>query len=254
MRGDTLDDVHIWTVMLRCEPELVSRARSYLAEDERLRADRFRVPEARETFILGRATLRVLLSDLGCGAPADLRFTYGSHGKPALAAECGSAIHFNVSHSGGLLACAFARRHPVGVDVEQCRPIDFEPIAHRFFSPAEHDALMNVDESARLAGFYTGWVRKEAFIKALSGGLSIPLDSFRVSLDAGSGAALLDVGGNAEEARKWTLQSFAPAIGFFGAVAIPAPEQRVHLRAADVRELLATAGRLAVKSSRISSS
>src|SRR6516162_8389969 len=167
--------VVLWCVSLRHDADLVSHSRSLLTPPECARADAFGFQELRDNFVLCRGALRVLLSRFGCGAAADLRFTAGSHGKPELAGAAERRVEFNVSHSGGMLACAFANKRELGVDIERHRPIDdYAEVARRFFSAPEVEDLMSVEESGRQAAFYDCWVRKEAFIKALGGGLSVP--------------------------------------------------------------------------------
>jgi 4'-phosphopantetheinyl transferase len=141
-----------------------------------------------------------------------------------------------------MLACALTRDYPIGVDVEHHRPIaDLAQIAQRFFSREEVGDLMRVPEPARSAAFYDCWSRKEAFIKALGGGLSIPLDSFRVSLEPGR-AALLEVRDAPGEAAAWTIRAFDPAAEFSGALAIRDRAPEVEVRHATAADILAELG------------
>jgi 4'-phosphopantetheinyl transferase len=154
-----------------------------------------------------------------CGMPAArLEFDYGPQGKPSFS-RCSCPIRFNISHSGEIAAYAFTRGCAVGIDVERQRKLpDLEEIAKHYFSPAEYCELMTIPEHERAAAFYACWVRKEAFLKAKGGGLSIPLDSFQVSVAPDRLPAVLSVGGDAREARRWSLHEFMPAAGYSGAV------------------------------------
>ena len=109
------------------------------------------------------------------------------HGRP-----WSPGVSFNVSHSGtlGVIALAEGDRR-IGVDVEQVRAdTDVRALARRFFHP---------DEAAAIAGrrdaFFRCWTRKEAVVKALGRGLSHPLDSFAVDVDADGPAEVAGVGG-----------------------------------------------------------
>ena len=82
-------------------------------------------------------------------------------------------IHFSLSHSGKYAVCAVGDS-PLGVDVEQ--PRCTMEIARRFFHETELPETEDKDYLLRL------WTAKEAFVKALGGGLTIPLNSFRVRL------------------------------------------------------------------------
>ncbi|ADM69316.1 4'-phosphopantetheinyl transferase sfp [Paenibacillus polymyxa E681] len=126
----------------------------------------------------------VLLRWLACRqlkvSNASLQFTYNVFGKPSLINA--PAFHFNVSHSGKWVVCAIDD-HPLGIDIEQLRPIDFE-VGRVCFSDTEYDALMRQDADNRLSYFYDLWTLKESFVKAEGQGLTLPLKSFSFELKA----------------------------------------------------------------------
>ena len=234
--------VEVWCVRLKRNVEVLRRANALLTRDERRRAEAFHFQSLQDDFTLCRAALRELLSRLGCGAAEDLRFTFGTHGKPVLEGTVRSHVDFNISHSAGLLACAFTRDRDLGVDIERHRPLkDYQDIANRFFSPAEVAELLSLDPALREAAFYDCWVRKEAFVKALGGGLSIPLDSFRVSFAPGRPAALLDMRDHRDEARAWTIEAFAPGVGFSGAIACRDRDVSVRVHHVEIADVFAHA-------------
>jgi 4'-phosphopantetheinyl transferase len=221
MRRDGLDkgEVHLWLVRLEASEVNFQAARSWLSADEAARAARFYFERHGRAYILGRAVLRVLIGRYLGIDPSAVRFVYGPQGKPALEdAEC--SLRFNASNSGDLAACAFTRGCEIGVDVEQHRDLrDMEQIAHRFFSPEEASELLALPEPNRAAGFFNCWTRKEAYIKAKGGGLSIPLASFQVTLKPGVSPRMVSIDGSAEAARGWTVHHFDPAPDFRGAIA-----------------------------------
>jgi 4'-phosphopantetheinyl transferase len=214
-------EVHLWIVRLEASEDNLARSLSWLSEEETSRAGRFRFERHRRAFVLGRAALRALLASYLSMDPAEVRFVYGPQGKPALEGQSCS-LRFNASNSGDLAAYAFTTGCEIGVDVEQHRPLrDLEHIAHRFFSPEEAAELRDLPEADKCIGFFNCWTRKEAYIKALGGGLSIPLDSFRVTLRPGAAAQMVTLGGIADAARGWTLCDFYPAPDYTGALAYP---------------------------------
>jgi 4'-phosphopantetheinyl transferase len=214
-------EVHLWVLQLEAGENNFERARSWLFPDETARAERFRFERHRRAYILGRAALRALLGSYLGIAPADVRFLYGPQGKPALADRT-SSLRFNASNSGQLAACAFTRGCEIGVDVEQHRAVrDLEHIAHRFFSGEEAAEVTQLPDTEKDTGFFNCWTRKEAYIKAMGGGLSIPLDSFRVTLRPGVTARMVTLGGSADAARGWTMHAFTPAPDYTGAIAYP---------------------------------
>jgi len=208
-------EVHVWRARLDLEPELLGRMRSTLADDERVRADRFHFDRDRNHFIACRGVLRELLASYLQCFPASLEFRYGPFGKPALhLQDSASPIHFNAAHSNGLALLAFARSREIGVDLESIRA-DFagDEIAQHYFSKQELTELRALPEAMRTAGFFECWTRKEAYIKARGLGLQIPLQSFSVSLTPGQPERL-----QSEDASRWMMRSIDVGHNFAGAV------------------------------------
>jgi 4'-phosphopantetheinyl transferase len=223
LRSGPLDarQVHLWVVRLEAAQDDFARSLGYLSEDETARAKRFYFDRHRRAFVLGRAALRVLLANYLDAGPAELRFQYGQQGKPALAGTAGS-LRFNVSNSGNLAAYAFTTGCEIGVDIEQHRALhDFENIADRFFSPQETVELLALPDAEKNSAFFNCWARKEAYIKAMGGGLAIPLDSFRVTLRPQDAARMVSIAESEDAARGWTLHDFTPAPDYAGAIAYP---------------------------------
>jgi 4'-phosphopantetheinyl transferase len=190
-----------------------------LSADEREWAGRFYFERDRQFYIVGRGLLRWLNGRYLHKPPADIQFTYGEHGKPALAGE--QALQFNVSHGQGKLLIGFARGAALGVDIEQIRLLDnADKLARRFFSEAENEAYVSVPPSQKGEAFYNCWTRKEAFIKAVGEGLSYPLRRFDVTLRPGKPARLLRVKGSVEDAARWSLFSLTPFPGCRGALVV----------------------------------
>jgi len=170
--------------------------------------------------VLARGLLRAILgAHLGL-EPGAIRFVYGPQGKPAIA---DSPLRFNLSHSEDLAVCALGRDLELGVDVERLRPVpEAESIARRYFCPAECADLLAVSPSARTQAFFHCWTRKEAYVKALGGGLSVALDGFQVTLRPGEAARLVHLDGQPDHAAEWSLEDLPLASGFVGALAVPA--------------------------------
>ena len=222
------DEVHVWRAPLDAAPERVAALGALLAEDERGRAARFAFPDLRARYAVARGRLRVLLGRYLAAAPASLRFAYGPQGKPALA-DGATGLEFNLAHSGHLALYAVTRRRAVGVDVEAERPrLADELMARRFFSPAEVAALLALPPTARVAAFFRIWTRKEAYLKAKGGGLSLGLDTFDVALEADARTLLLATRPDPAEAARWALVALAPGPGYAGAVAAAGAGWRVR--------------------------
>jgi 4'-phosphopantetheinyl transferase len=193
-----------------------------LAVDERHRAERFVFDKDRNQYIVGRGMLRVILASYLAREPRDLGFHYSALGKPMLSAEPAlHGIRFNVSHAGGVVLHAVGMGREVGVDIERVRAdVGTEELATRFFSEREVAALHAIRSSSRLEAFFTCWTRKEAYLKARGDGLSVPLDSFDVTLTPGVPAALVSVKNDPREAARWSIREVLPGPGYVAALAV----------------------------------
>ena len=219
-------EVHVWTVELAPGARALRECAACLSGEERERAARFRFEHLQTAFTLSHGLLRILLGRYTGVEPGDVRFAYGPHGKPSLEFP-DVPLHFNLSHSGKLASYAFTVGCEIGIDIEVIRPVsEQESIVRRFFSEAECAEWMQLDRALRDEAFFLCWTRKEAFIKTRGEGLSIPLDSFQVSLRPGEPASLIRCQG--DDASKWALHSWRPAEGYAGALA--APDRELTLR------------------------
>jgi 4'-phosphopantetheinyl transferase len=163
-------------------PHLV-RWRGMLDPEEIARADRYRFAADRNIYTAAHALARFMLSEATGLPPRTWRYVAGEFGKPALAAEFLKwNLHFNISHTRGLAACAIARQE-IGIDVERAdRTIDLG-IAQHYFAPEEVRILNSVSPGQEGKVFFRFWSLKEAFIKATGEGLSRSLDSFSFSFE-----------------------------------------------------------------------
>ena len=187
------DELHVWSARLDMGSQRSGMPERTLSADELARAGRFYFERDRHAFIGRRAILRDVLSAYLNMDPSELRFNLDEFGKPRLKGHReGGDLSFNLSRSRGLVLVAVALERDVGVDVEFIdSAVSSEEVAQRFFSANEIAALNAIPESLRLEAFFQCWSRKEAYIKARGMGLSIPLDSFDVSLRPGETIALL---------------------------------------------------------------
>lgn len=182
------DDVHVWRATLLPPPRDLRFFESVLSPDELSRAEKFRFPDGRENYIMGKAILRILLARYAGMEPASLRFIHGRFGKPYL--PDGHPIMFNMSDSHGLALFAFSLNREVGVDLERIRhdtPCD--RIARRHFTPAEADQIATLPVPQKTQAFFTAWAGKEAFLKAIGTGLYRSMNSFEVPLTADAAPA-----------------------------------------------------------------
>ena len=216
---------HVWRVGLDLGEPNVSSLALMLAPGERQRASRFHFDRDRRHFIAARGVLRQLLARYSGHAPEDIEFCYGPQGKPELAD--GKDLQFNIAHSRSVGLFAFTLGASIGVDVEAIQPIEHDKLAARFFSAAEYAAFARVPAERRQEAFYTYWTRKEAYIKALGGGLSVPLDRFDVAAPGESARLLVDRGDPDE--RRWSLHDIDAGPAFRAALAVRKQETSIRV-------------------------
>ena len=209
--------IEIWSVALDGAAAHTAALEAVLPQDERARAERFAFAAGRRRFVAARGALRRVLGAYLDLAPEDVVFAYGRKGKPYLTGAA-AGLHFNLSHSGERALIALGRI-PLGVDIERLRPLrDPDAIARRFFSEAERAALAAQTAERKAEAFFACWTGKEAYVKAVGDGLTIPLRSFDVTFADGRPPAiethLAESGGE-----RWFLRRLEPAPGYVGALA-----------------------------------
>lgn len=207
----------IWRVALDVSEERLHALEALLSSEERARAARYRFEEPRRQFVVCRGTLREILAAELSLAPEAVTFTVNAHGKPALAGD--SDLRFNVAHSAQLALIAVARGREVGIDVELVRPMErLAALVEEHFSPAEQAEFATLPAAQRPRAFLTGWVRKEAYMKARGLGFTLPLAAFDVTLAPGAPARLLADRYHADGGAGWALADVAVGPGYVAAM------------------------------------
>jgi 4'-phosphopantetheinyl transferase len=179
------NDVNVCVRWMVLSPDsAVAALLPLLDASEKAQADRFRVAADRAAYIAAHALLRGTLSRGESIAPSEWRFRTAEGGKPGLdTAEAPPGLHFSLSHTRGLAACAVGSFHALGIDAEAwCEPAPIE-LADRYFAPEEARLVADLAPEKRPLAFYRLWTLKEAYLKATGRGLAAALDSFAFSLD-----------------------------------------------------------------------
>jgi 4'-phosphopantetheinyl transferase len=220
--------VDVWRILIDLTPASVKFLESTLSADEAGRATRFHFPADGQRFIAAHGCLRDILARyLNC-QPGQLIFSTNAYGKPVLQ---GHTLEFNLSHSGDYALVAVTQARRVGIDVERIRAnMEFESIARRFFSQNEVREWMSVPPDGRPMAFFHCWTRKEAYIKAQGMGISLPLESFDVSLGPDRPALLRATRPDPEEAARWKLLSLEVDPYYAAAVAVEGVPKRKNLQ------------------------
>lgn len=133
----------------------------------------------------------ILSSKLNCN-PMDITILLGSNGKPY--SNQFKSYHFNISHSGEWIVCAFDNVS-VGIDIQKIIRLPqkrMDLIVKRFFHKYEQIQYFNLQADKREDFFFTQWAIKESYIKLLGKGLKIPLQEFSIFLDQSGQGLKLD--------------------------------------------------------------
>lgn len=213
-------EVHVWRVNLQDHLPNVSELFAALSDDEKQRAQRFYFERDRHHFIIARSMLRKVLAGYLSEQPHALEFSYGQYGKPNLD-NVGGSLQFSVTHAKGLALFAIILDKEVGIDVECMREdVDIDGIAKRFFAVEEQQALNQLPVEQKLTGFFKVWACKEAYLKAKGSGLSSSMQKFAVNADPRLPASLIKTQDDLVAMKQWSLQVFAPELGYAAALAV----------------------------------
>lgn len=181
------NEVHLWvcdTLQVR-DSETLSHYRQLLSDEESHRVDRFYFDKDRYDYLVSHAMMRLILSKYAPIAPQDWTFEKNTHGKPYISERhsLDTDLQFNLSHTEGKTVFAITTLNSLGIDIEaKNRTSHYLNLANHFFSSTEAKDLQTANEKVQKERFFDYWTLKEAFIKAVGKGLSIPLDSFSFEL------------------------------------------------------------------------
>lgn len=214
--------LHLWLAFVEeFDGPLLAGFEALLDEGERARHARLRTAALARQFLVTRALQRSVLSYYVPEiAPAAWRFVANEHGRPSLEAKfADTGLHFNVSHTDGLVALAVARQPMIGVDVENAAarrpPLQVAP---RYFAAREAAELADLPPSRQAERFFALWTLKEAWLKAHGTGIGAGLDT--VWFGFADDGAPREVGMEQDAPRCWQFWQSQPS-----------PEHRLALAA-----------------------
>jgi 4'-phosphopantetheinyl transferase len=167
-----------------------------LDSEEVGRAGRFRTHELRGRYVASHVALRTVLADYEGLPPGSMRFDrtcllcgHAGHGRPRLV---GGGVEFNLSHGGELCVIAVSKE-PVGADVEALgRRFPAERLVRRTTTDREWDALHRLAGEPRHQAFLELWCRKEAYVKGIGTGITVPFGDIEVGSDDDGPAPVID--------------------------------------------------------------
>ena len=219
------DEIHLWMYFERPADEAaLTRLASILQPAESAKLDAAHSAETRMRMLAARAMQRTVLASYAAGVePASLRFVKGEFGKPALAPEFDSlGLHFNVTHTEGLVAVAVSRHRDIGLDAENINARTTAlRLARRYFTVEEARNLEALPLQRQPLRFYSLWTLKESWMKATGRGVGAGLDNASFSLDDEHQVQGLSFA--AYDASDWRFWQYAPSQEHVMALALRAP-------------------------------
>lgn len=217
------NEAHVWAVPFDGSAVREGALLAVLSDEERQRADEFRLERPRQQFVCTRGALRNLLGHYLNERPERVGFSFEAIAKPRLAEkDAATNIRFNVSHSGDLGLIAITLGCDIGIDVEHRRPVkNLEQLAQRYFHLTEIRGVLATAINDRNEAFFRCWTAKEAVLKAYGTGIAGALDVFEVPLEA-SFAGWVDLSGlkQKDKASNCWVERLAPNSDYIAAIAL----------------------------------
>ncbi len=138
----------------------------YTPPEKRERILRQRIRQNADNMLVGAVLAKCMIAQK-FGIPFSAqRISYEAYGKPYLCDY--PHVHFSISHSGQLVACAVHTR-PVGMDVQRIEA--YKPEIARL--ACNEEELQEIRRSPDPAGaFAKHWTRKEAYLKLTGRGIA----------------------------------------------------------------------------------
>lgn len=160
--------IHVWRIRLK-DIHLINA--EVLSREEHSRLQRIQDTHQKDNYLKTRYLLRRLLADYTNSTPQSLRIGKSQKGKPYLKDQEEPEISFNLSHCRDLMLIAVAN-NPVGVDIEQLRPVsNCLAIAERVLPDEDVREITAATAVEREEVFFSKWTAFEARQKACGQGV-----------------------------------------------------------------------------------
>ncbi len=202
--------VHIFMLPLTDLVNDTAYLTSLLSTEEQARAKRYIRVEDSKRFIICRAILKLLLSQITNRPIKDIVIQKTANHKPYVAA---TDFKFNVTHTTtyGLIAIS---KSEVGIDVEFIdESYDYQSVLNRVFKGEDLNEIQ--ESSTPLSTFFKFWTRKEAIVKATGKGI----DDSMVTIPVKNGNHRTDNIFISEQIKKLCVNSFKVGNNHVGSMA-----------------------------------
>ncbi len=165
-----LKNIDVWRINITTSiPHLID-LQKLLDLQETEKSQRYRKENDRQSRIIGRAVLKILLSRYLSVDPKEISFKLDHNKKLLLQNIISKNLYFNVSHSEDWILIAIST-NPIGVDVEKINAsFTYQNLLDFSFSLEEKEYIQSAANPHQ--NFYELWTRKEALLKATGKGLT----------------------------------------------------------------------------------
>lgn len=202
--------------------------------EEQIKSTQFLHQADRDLYIFSRYFLRSLMGTVLAENSLDLVFEYAPNGKPYLKYD--RTLYFNISHVESTIAIAIGREE-LGIDIESLnRAGDLTKLESFLFSPEELSLYQTLPPAEKRSCFMNCWTRKEAVLKALGGGLTLPIHELEVTFLPEEKIKVKKIPFGDENPDDWYLESFTIENHLRGAIAAKGKVEKVNYY--DLVELL----------------
>lgn len=220
-------EVHLWRIDLSDSHEDLTLLMDVLSFDEKERAGRFVFSRDRDRFVVCRAALRKILAGYLDVPARDVRFANERFGKPRLLSD--EDLRFNVSHSRNLGLIAVSRGREIGIDVEYVdADFDCSSTAASVLLPEDLDRIKGMAGTEQANIFFSGWTRKEAFLKAMGDGLSSSDELQEAAITFGEDGGVYRYA-TGTGIRDWSMVTFDIEREFKAALVVEGDEYSIRL-------------------------
>lgn len=225
--------VDVWQADLNQAAKCLFSLTVVLNDQEKQRAGTFLQPLLRGRYMAVRAITRHVLASYLSTQPADLHFTLGEHGKPALISD---SLYFNISHTEHLLLIAVGNLPDIGVDIELIKTrSNMDGMARRCFAERELKIWQPLPEPQRQETFYRLWTKKEAFVKAIGRGIALGLH--RCELEPQKDGQLIAIPEEYGVANDWKVTEIPFIAGISAALVTPNFEFELNYKTFDTEAI-----------------
>ena len=178
-------NVNVLTIDLDQPIAVVDALRAHLDDQEVRAAASRRNDVLRNRYVVAHGALREILGACLGVEPGTVALSHHCarcgderHGKPEVVSDAppDRQLRFSLSHSESVAVVAVAVGARVGVDVEMERPRGrLDALAARVLDSEDHADWLDLPASDQLRSFLEQWTAKEAYLKAIGAGITVPL-------------------------------------------------------------------------------